>query len=207
MTDQQLPSEDIPASNLPAKRQPDAPRGLQQENTYTQNARGRITVLPFSLGLIALGGLLLIQEQIEGFDVTPIVAGVILTATLVLTNLFRFFASGRQERGLFFLALLMMAFGGVLAVINILTLDIDTWYPLLFFGIAAASLGTFIFERQHERALVGLAVLCSIAGIAGLSTSQDILEQDILDQAADYFPLIIAIIGVTLIPLALRRDE
>lgn len=217
MTEQQIPNPEEPYEDaeaelddeshalVPIKRR-EAPRGFQQENTYTQNAQGRFIALPFALGLVALGGLLLVEDQIEGFSVTPVVAALLLISALVLTNLFRFFASGRRERGLFFLALMTMGIGAALAVMNVQSLEVTEWYPLTMFGIALAFFITFIFERQHERGLLGLTILFAEAGAIGLLVTQGGISDDILEQTADYFPLIIAVIGITLIPLALRRE-
>lgn len=197
--------EPEPSSNLPALR----PQGVfQEEESYQQNASGRITALPLALGLIALGLLLLLQEQVEGFTVTLPVAALILIAALVLTNLFRFFASGRRERGLFFLALMALALGGMLALVSLAgeTFQPVEWWPLTLIGTAGALLVTFIFEREHERGLLGLAILTLAAGGVALLVTLGTVPQELTDQTAKYFPLAIAFIGITLIPMALRRE-
>jgi uncharacterized membrane protein len=193
---------------LPAIR-PQPPGGVEFETeSYQQGARGRITAFPFALGLITLGGLLLLESQIENFEVTLPMAGLILVAALVLTNLFRFFVSGRRERGLFFLALFTLSLGAVLALMSIAgeTFEADHWWPLVFIGSAGALILTFLAEREHERGLLGLAVLLLVAGGVALAVTLEVIPQDAVDTIADYFPLVIAFIGVTLIPLALRRS-
>lgn len=178
-----------------------------EDKPYRQAARGRIVVLPFAMGLISLGILLLLEPQIEGFDVTFPIAILILLAAFVLTNLFRFFVSGRRERGLLFLALMILSFGGVLAAISVQGQQVDGIELLMFLlvGIAVSLLITYVAERQHDTGLVNLALLILLAASIALLVSQEIISQELMDTAADYFPLVIAFLGVTLVPLALRR--
>ncbi|MBZ0308258.1 MAG: hypothetical protein K8I82_19495 [Anaerolineae bacterium] len=177
-----------------------------EEKTYRQAARGRIVTFPFALGLIVLGVLLLVAPEIEGFDVTLPVGVMVMVAAFVLTNLFRFFSSGRRERGLYFLALVLISFGVVLAVIvNIPDADASEWWPLVLVGISLSYFFTFIFERQHENGLVGVGLLVMIAAVVALMVTVGVIPQEVLDTAGDYWPLLIAFVGVTLIPLAFRQ--
>jgi len=198
------------SSILPAVR-PTPPRDDlddEEDRAFQQTARGRITVFPFAMGLITLGALLLAEPRVEGFDVTPAIAALIIIASLVLTNLFRFFASGRRERGLLFLALAVLSLGIVLAIISLSgnSVDVFEWWPLVLTGGAGALFLTWLFERQHERGLLGLAALFLVASGVALTVTLEIIPQDAIDQVGDYFPLLIAFIGLTLIPLALRRS-
>jgi hypothetical protein len=198
------------SSILPALR-PTVPRDDlddDEDRAFQQTARGRITVFPFAMGLITLGALLLVAPRVEGFDVTLPIALLIIVASLVLTNLFRFFASGRRERGLLFIALAVLSLGAVLAIISLSgdSLDVLEWWPLVMVGGAGALLLTWLFERQHERGLLGLAILFLLAAGVALTVTLELIPPDVVDQVADYFPLLIAFIGLTLIPLALRRS-
>ena len=203
--------EESPArsSILPAVR-PTQPRSLEddEDRAFQQTARGRITVFPFAIGLITLGALLLAEPRVEGFDVTPAIAALIIAASLVLTNIFRFFASGRRERGLLFIALAVLSLGAVLAFISLSgdSFEVIDWWPLVLVGGAGALFLTWLFERQHERGLLGLAALFLLSAGVALTVTLEIIPQDTVDQVADYFPLLIAFIGLTLIPLALRRS-
>lgn len=177
-----------------------------EDKPYRQAARGRIVTFPFALGLIALGVLLLLAPEIEGFDVTLPIALLIIVAAFVLTNLFRFFASGRRERGLYFLALVLISFGVVLAVIvNIQDADPAEWWPLVLVGISLSFFATYAFERQHEIGLVGVGLLVMIAAVVALLVTSDVIPQKVIDTVKDYWPLLVAFMGVTLIPLAFRR--
>ncbi|HLA44474.1 MAG TPA: hypothetical protein VJZ27_13610, partial [Aggregatilineales bacterium] len=209
--DEEILEEEIPFADtgaemlLPAVRQPRV-EPEPEESSYQQTARGRITALPFALGLISLGVLLLAENQVDGLDITLPVAALIMVAALVLTNLFRFFASGRRERGLLFLALVTLSLGAVIAVMSIAQLDAHDWWPLSLVGVMVALLITFIADQQHERGLLGLGFLILVAAVVALAVTLGVIPQGVIDEAGDYYPLAIAFIGVTLIPLALRRS-
>ncbi len=195
-----------PNPNLPAR----ADSGVRQAETetYTQTARGRLTALPFGLGFIALGVLLLIEDQVTGLDMTPPIIGLMMGASLVLTFLFRFFASGRQERGLLFLAVSLLSLGGLGAAFSVApdTFDLAEWYPLALVGVALALFLTYAFERQAERGLLGVGALFLVMASAAFLVTFEVIPQNVLDQIADYWPLLIALLGITLVPVALRRS-
>ncbi len=167
----------------------------------------RIAAFPFAVGLICLGILLLLAPYVEGLSITLPIATLIILASLVLTYLFRFFVSGRGERGLVFLALIILSLGGLIALFSLSgdQLTVKEWWPLTLFSVAASLCLTFVVEREHERGLLGLAVLFMVAGIVALSVTLEIIPQNLIASVADYFPLVIAFIGITMIPLALRR--
>lgn len=178
------------------------------DRPYRQAARGRLVALPFALGLITLGLLFLAAPQIDGFEVNLSVIALIMTAAFVLTNMFRFFASGRRERGLIFLALVILFLGAVFALMIVGgdELTAERWWPLTLVGVAMALFMTFIVERQHEAGLIGLGfMVLAAAGISFLVTL-DIIPESLIDSISDYWPLIIAFMGITLVPLALRRS-
>lgn len=199
------PSDSLPSSNLPV---PQPHSDDQAEREYQQTARGRLTAFPLAVGFITLGVLLLLEGRIEGFDVTLPVAILIMAAALVLTHLFRFFISGRRERGLLFLALVILTLGGVLALFSVAGDHFDPyeWWPLALVGTSAALFMTFVLERQHERGLVGLSILILVAAGVALLVTHEVISPKVTDQVADFWPLAIAFIGITLIPLTLRRS-
>ncbi len=176
-----------------------------EDKPFRQAARGRLVAFPFAMGLIGLGVLLLAAPEIEGFEVTPFVAGLVLIAAFVLTNLFRFFASGRRERGLYFLALVIVSVGAFLAIlVNVPQADAQ-WWPLLLVGISLSFFITYIFERQHESGLIGVGLLVMLAAVIAFLVTLELIPQEFLDTVKDYWPLLVAFFGLTLIPLAFRR--
>jgi hypothetical protein len=205
MSDQEpINAEAVAESSLPATRPPDVEQA--ESASYQQTARGRIVALPLATGLITLGALLLLEPRVEGFDVTLPVAALIIIASLVLTNLFRFFASNRRERGLLFLALAALSLGGALAIINVGSLELHEWWPIALVGGAVALLITYLLEPQHDRGLLGLALLVLLSGIVSFTVTLDLIPPEMADTITDFWPLLLAFIGITLIPLALRRS-
>ncbi len=177
-----------------------------------QRGANRVAILPMALGCISLGTLLLAQDYVEGFDelnITPAAATVILIGALVLTYIFRFFTSGRRERGLFFLSVVTLTWGGLLAltVVNGENYPLTEFWPLLFAGVGVAFFFTFLFERSHQVGLVfpGIILLFT-SGVAFLVT-QNIINQDIQDVVSDFWPLLIAFVGLTLLPSALQDES
>ncbi|NJL93830.1 MAG: hypothetical protein HC915_08900 [Anaerolineae bacterium] len=177
-----------------------------EDKPYAQAARGRLAVLPFSLGLIGLGAFLLARPEIEGVNLNAQTLGVLFGAVWVLSTLLRFFATGRRERGLLYLALILLSIGGLFgaAVVSDGALDLTAWWPLLLLSAALSLVVTFILERQHEAGLLTLALFLGVSGGSALLVTQDVLQVDFLERLEDYFPLLIALGGVLLIPLAMR---
>lgn len=180
-------------------------RELMQE-TVRQKRGSRLAIFPLAMGFIALGSLLLAEGRVEGLEVSPGAATVILIGALVLTYMFRFFISGRRERGLFFLAVVIICWGGVVALSSIdnETFPLEEFWPLTLAGVGVALFLTFLFERSHQAGLIFPGIILLFAsGIAFLITL-DIVEQPVLDTVADYWPLVISFIGLTLLPAALQ---
>lgn len=171
--------------------------------TYTQNARGRITAMPFAASLILLGGLLLAQNYLENLAISWPIAVLMLTVGLSLTYVFRFFISGRRERGTFFLALTLLSVGIALGVLVLManSFPADEWWPLCIVAVGAATCLTWGLEREHERGLLGVGLLLLLSGSVALAVTLGAVPQTVLDHAADYFPLVLVFIGITLIPV------
>lgn len=196
------PEQSQPATNV---------REVQSERVR-QRGTNRIAILPMALGFIGLGVLLLAEDRVEAIeelDLSAAAATVILIGALVLTYIFRFFTSGRRERGLFFLAVVTLAWGSLLglSIVNDERYPLAEFWPLLFAGVGVAFFFTFLFERSHQVGLVfpGMILLFS-SGVALLVT-QNIINEDIQDVVADFWPLLIAFIGLTLLPAALQDES
>lgn len=180
-----------------------------EEQVYQQAVRDRISVLPLALGFIVLGILLLLRNQVEGLEITLPAALLILLAAFVLTSLFRFFTSRRQERGLFFLALLGLLLGGVLALVNVLGLEVESllWTPILLGSLGTATVLTALLARGRDAQMLRLGMLLLLGTGIALLVTQEIIPSTWVDSVVDYFPLLIAFVGVLLVPLALRRPS
>ena len=127
----------------------------------------------------------------------------------MLTYIMRFFASGRRERGLFFIAMVLLAWGSLLGL-SMATdgeFALSQFWPLFVSGIGVAFVLTFIFERTHQIGLLFPAILLIYSsGVAVLAT-QDIISPDVQQAVVDYGALVVAFIGLTLIPTALRARD
>jgi FtsH-binding integral membrane protein len=194
-------------SLIPAPPPPPPGPQAEESRSYTQTAQGRLTVAPLALSLIALGGGLLWQNVGEGPDISPPLAILIVLGGLAGTFFVRFFTSGRRERGLFFLATSLLALGGLGAIFSFLgdDLALGEGYPLFLLAPIAALVLGFVVEREHERGLLRLAFILAVSLGAALLLSLGLLSESLQGQISDFFPLALALIGISLIPLALRR--
>lgn len=171
-----------------------------------QKRSNRLAIFPLAMGFITLGGLLLAEDRIEELEVTLPAAIVIIVGALVLTYIFRFFTSGRRERGLFFLATVMMVWGIVIAltVLNRDEFEIAEFWPLILAGIGVAFFFTFLLERTHQVGLVFPGIILMFASAVAFAVTLEVINQSMLDTIADYWPLVIAFVGLTLLPTALQ---
>ncbi len=184
----------------------DRVREIQPE-LIRQQRPGRLAIAPLAFGLIGLGGLLLAENFVEELEITAGAAIIILLGSFVLTTVFRFFESGRRQRGLFFVGNVLLIWGGVVAL-NVLREDkfpLDEFWPLTIAGVGAAFFITFLFERNHQAGLVFPGIILMFAsGIAFLVTL-DVIGPDLTDGVKDFWPLIVAVVGLLLFPAAFQK--
>jgi len=64
---------------------------------------------------------------------------------------------------------------------------------------------TFLFERSHQIGLVFPGIILLFASGVAFAVSLDVIDQKVLDIVADYWPLVLAFIGLTLFPSAVQR--
>jgi hypothetical protein len=203
------PDEDAQPDQRQTTDATDADRAPEMLSGRTrQKSANRLSIFPLAMGFIGLGVLLLLEDYVDGLAVSLAASTVILIGSLVLTYVFRFFTSGRRERGLFFLAVVITSWGALLAlsVIDNENFPLNEFWPLLFAGVGAAFFLTFMFERSHQVGLVFPGViLLFTAGIAFLVTL-DVIDEGMRDTISDYWPLLLAFIGITLLPSALQEE-
>ena len=189
-----------------ATEEHDRVREIQPE-LIRQQRPGRLAIAPLAFGLIGLGSLLLTENFIEELEITAGAAITILLGSFVLTTVFRFFESGRRQRGLFFVGVVLLIWGGVVAL-NVLRDDkfpLDEFWPLTIAGVGAAFFITFLFERNHQAGLVFPGIILMFAsGIAFLVTL-DVIGPDLTDGVKDFWPLMVAVVGLLLFPAAFQK--
>jgi hypothetical protein len=176
-----------------------------------QRRGGRLAIFPLALGLIVLGGLLLASKYVEGlnFEIDFTRGLVVLSGALVLTFMFRFFLSGRRERGLFFLAVVLIMWGVVLAmaVLGDEQFPLAEFWPLVLAGIGVAFFFTFLFERTHQGGLVLPGIMLMFASGIALAVMLDVIGDSTQEIINDYWPLLLTLIGIVLLPNTLVRKK
>lgn len=178
---------------------------------FRRRLRHQIGVLPLAIGLIALGAYLLIREHnlatVPDFSTLELAGMTVLGVGFTLV--FHSLVFGRRERGLLFLGLYLWVTAGVFAAIVYgieKNPDAREWWPSLLWSLALTLFITYLIERMHDARLVLLATLAGVAGGVAYWVTGGTADQQLLDQVADYWPLLLAALGVLLLPAAFRRQ-
>jgi hypothetical protein len=177
---------------------------------FRRRLRNQINMLPLALYLLALGGYLIAREQdIKGLpDPSTLALGEISVLVLAFAVIFRVLLNGRQERGLLLIGVWVWITAGMLFV---LVYGIDRqpdareWWPLLLWSLGVTFVLVYPVERTHDTRLIWLGMITLVAGIAAYGITSDRIDRQSLSDAADYWPLLLSIVGVGLLPLAFRR--
>lgn len=179
-------------------------------HSFRQRWRMQLGLLPLALFLIALGVFLLAREQGVG-DLpafTDAEIGVAAVLVVAFTFVFHALLFGRRERGLLFLGLwVWVTTGAIIGLVEGIEPEPDAseWWPLLLASLAATLLLTYIVERTHDVRLVLLAIVVGVAAATAYWVTSGEFDQNLLDDAADYWPLLFSILGIGLVPLVFRR--
>jgi hypothetical protein len=124
------------------------------------------------------------------------------------TFIFHALLSGRRERGLLFLGLWVWITAGMVFVVVYgidEPFDVTKWWPLLLWSLGLTLLFTYLLERTHDVRLVLLSMVILVAGATAYWVTSGQIGKSSLDKAAKYWPLLLSVIGVGLLPLAFRR--
>lgn len=210
------PDEELDESSAETRRiRPDedepehAPGGAEElpPEMVRHQVGSHWTILPLAFGFIGAGLLMLAGNFVEEIEVSVGAGLIIILGTLVLTNLFRFFESGRRDRGLFFIAIVLLLWGVLLAMDNLTNsrFQIKDYWTLLGAGIGFAFIITFLFERTHQVGLIFPGILLIVASAVGVMVTQELIQRSFQEFLVDYMLLIVALIGLSLIPVALQE--
>lgn len=177
---------------------------------FRRRLRHQIGMLPLALLLIALGAYLLAREHnlADVPDLSTLALAELTALGVGFTFIFHALLSGRRERGLLFVGLYIWITAGVIGVIAYgidLQPDAREWWPALLWSLGLTLLVTFLLERAHDARLVLLAVLVTVAGGVAYWVTSGEADAELLDDVADYWPLLLAVLGVGLLPAAFRR--
>jgi hypothetical protein len=177
---------------------------------FRRRLRTQIGMLPLAVFLLALGGYLIARrldvKGIPDFSTVALWGGSVLA--LAFAAVFHALVFGRRESGLLFAGLLIWITAG-LAALLILGIDEQAqatqWWPLLLVALSVTFLVTYLIERVHDVRLVLASILTLVAGATAYLVTSGRVDNQLLDRAADYWPLLLAVIGVGLLPLAFHR--
>lgn len=187
-----------------AKRTPD---DMFQSELIRQKQGSRLPLLPLAFGLIGAGVLLLFSRITESIDITAGIGLVIVLGALTLTNIFRFFESGRRERGLFFIAMTLFVWGILLALDTILVgFVLADYWSLTLAGMGMAFVFTFLFERTHQTGLIFPGMILIFTSGVIIAVEQNLINQGIQNALSDYWYLLLAFLGLALLPTALQES-
>jgi hypothetical protein len=177
---------------------------------FRRGLRNQLGMLPLALYLLAVGGYLLARGQDVGG--LPTYSDPLLMVSAVLavgfTLIFHALVAGRRERGVLFAGVWLLVTVGMIAV---LVLGIDDepdtrrWWPLVIWSLSPALLITYLIERTHDARLILLSVIALVAGTTAYLVTSDRVSAERLDQVAEYWPLLLSVLGVGLLPLVFRR--
>ncbi len=177
---------------------------------FRRTLRNQIGMLPLALGLLALGAYLIAHAQnVRGLpELSRAELAGLGVLVLGFTAFFHALLFGRRERGLVFLGVWIWVTAGALAVLVYVldpSPDAAVWWPVLLWSTALTFVLTYLVERTHDARLLLLSMMALVAGTTAYLVTSERIGADLLDEAASYWPLLLTVIGVGVLPVAFRR--
>lgn len=177
---------------------------------FRRRLRNQINMFPLALYLMALGGYLIARQQdVKGLpDLSTRTIVEISILVLAFAVIFRAVLNGRQDRGLLLVGIWVWITAGMLFV---LVYGIDRqpdarqWWPLLLWSLGVTFILIYPVERTHDSRLIWLGTITLAAGIAAYGITSDRIDPQSLEDAAEYWPVLLSVVGIGLLPLAFRR--
>jgi hypothetical protein len=213
-SEEELPEEGYPESG-PADSdlaELDDDERLRQPRAqlFRRRLRNQINMLPLALYLLALGGYLIARQQdVSGLpDLSSLAIGSVSVLALAFTTILRALLNGRRERGLLLIGAWVWTTAGMLFVLIYgidRHADAREWWPLLLWSLGAAFVLVYPVERTHDARLIWLGINMVVAGCAAYGVTSDQIDRQSLHDAAEYWPLLLSVVGIGLLPLAFRR--
>lgn len=212
--EEESPQEDYSESSGPDSEldELDEDERLRQPRAqlFRRRLRNQVNMLPLALYLLALGGYLIARQQdVSGLpDLSALAIGSISILALAFTTIFRALVNGRRERGLLLIGVWVWTTAGMLFVLVYgidRQADAREWWPLLLWSLGAAFVLLYPIERTHDTRLIWLGIITVVAGCAAYGVTSDQIDRKSMHDAAEYWPLLLSVVGIGLLPLAFRR--
>lgn len=178
--------------------------------SFRRRRRNRIAFLPLALYLIGIGAFLIAREQDVANLPNPSVLelGVLSVLAGAFTMIFHAVLFNRHERGLLFTGLWLGVTVGLIAALIYLVEDQPNaveWWPLLVGAVGITLIVNYVIEPTHDARLIWVAVMCLLATGIAYGFTSDRIDEEAFSALADYWPLLISVIGIGLVPLVFRR--
>jgi len=181
----------------------DLPRAARAQQ-FRQSRRLQVSSAFPALAMIGIGSLLIANPV----WLTSVMVMGLAIAAIGISFVARFWLNGRRERGLCFLGLSILLWEIFLTAVIARGLLLDHIWPILIMGLGLALLCTFLFERVHERNVILPGIALIIAGGIAMMFTWPLLPLDWLDNVKimlTYWPILVIVLAVLLIPRAFRR--
>ncbi|WP_119072816.1 hypothetical protein [Aggregatilinea lenta] len=177
--------------------------------SFRRRLANQVSMVPLALYLLAMGAYLIADKQkmddLPDLTSPALIGGLVLAvaASMMLHSV----VYGRRERGLLFVGLTVWVMAGAAGTLVSLeeSPDAREWWPILLVALGISLLLTYLVERTHDARLVLLSVFTFTASGIAFWTTLGNADLNRLDNAADYWPLLLAVLAVGMLPLAFRR--
>jgi hypothetical protein len=169
--------------------------------------RGQMASVIPALVLIGLGAWLTFTLTTSKAAPDPALMIGALAGGAALMLLSRWLTAGRWARGALFFALALLFGGGtILFLAQPASPGLGRGWPLLVAALGLAIMLTGILAQPSDRRLLWPGLLLVAAGGAGLAVTLNLLNSDLLNLAATWWPVpVVLLLFLLLLPLVARR--
>jgi hypothetical protein len=167
---------------------------------FRAQRRSQVSTAFPALLLIGVGLLYLVKPS----ELTQPLAIGIGIGVLGLGLVMRFLLNGRRERGLFFVAILILLWLTMAVLGATGAIDLIQGWPLAISAIGVAMIITFVFERTHDRGLLMPGFMLIVAGALALPFTMRVLSSSLLSNVALYWPILFLLAALAILPRAIR---
>lgn len=181
--------------------------------TYRQQRRSQFSMTIPAILMIMLGALFLANNLTSDPTnpiadlglLTPLTAVGATVAAISLGLVARFMINGRRELGLMFIALTLVFWLALGAVVASGVLPFAQAWPLFISAVGLAVLPLLMFTRERPLLLTGLFFL--ITGLALLPFTMGFIDTTSVNGLVAYWPIIPFVLALMYLPRAFRKSQ